>query len=155
MKRAYLRYYESLSPFAPLVFLMDSLFAGAPLKRVSLLNRQRDYVALNRQTHLLPLHRSLNEIALEAAEGWKSLDYGYGYFYQGYSFIGVSGFRAVEKRAIAMELREKLRGKRVLEIGCNSGFLSSYLAPSVSSLTGFDVAAQGDGIISLAGLIQS
>jgi SAM-dependent methyltransferase len=113
--------------------------ARESLRRASLLNRYRDYLNLARRPDLLPLHRALNEQLVASARNWESYDYGEGYFYQSCPQIGVSGLRDTAARVEAMGLREKLAGRRVLEIGCNSGFVALSVADVAGEVTGFDI----------------
>lgn len=76
---------------------------------------------------------------LKAAEtGWVSADYGAGYLYQSFPPLGLRGFRQTEVRCSQMDINDALRDKRVLEIGCNSGFLSLTLSPGTRRYVGFD-----------------
>lgn len=139
MRQRYLRYYEKPSPLASWVFLKDSLFTRSKLRKLSLANRNRDYVRVARDPELLELHRSLNQELLKAQELWSSYDYGEGYFYQGFETIGVSGLRNTAARVEAMGLRERVAGKTVLEIGCNAGFLSLSIADVAERVLAFDL----------------
>jgi 2-polyprenyl-3-methyl-5-hydroxy-6-metoxy-1,4-benzoquinol methylase len=139
MKETYLKYYQAPSQLAPFRFLADSLFTRQSARKLSLLNRQKDYVQLLGDRRLLPVHRELNEALLRAVTEWDSYDYGEGYFYQSLDLAGIRGLRDTRARVEAMDLMERLRGRTVLDIGCNSGFLALSLAPAVERITGFDV----------------
>ncbi len=139
MKKSYLRYYAKPQASAPLVFFKDAFFAKSKWERFAGLNRQKDYLWLQENLELMPLHERLNTLLWEAKVNWESLDYGYGYFYQSLAKIGVTGFRNTEKRVQLMNLPTRLKELRVLEIGCNSGFLSAEISSAVSSVTAFDV----------------
>ncbi|MGE0495168.1 MAG: class I SAM-dependent methyltransferase [Vulcanimicrobiota bacterium] len=139
MKASYLRYYQKHSPLAAMVFLWDSLFLKSKVARLSLANRQQDYVALADQPDLLKLHHDLHQMVLEASQQWGSYDYGEGYFYQSSPELGIRGLRDTRARLEGMELKRWLAGKSVLEIGCNSGFLGLAVAAFASHLTGFDI----------------
>jgi len=139
MKASYLKFYEKHSGLAAVKFLWDSVTAKSSARRVSLINRQNDYLKLAQNEKLLGLHQGLNRCLLDALQNWESHDYGEGYFYQSLDEIGVSGLRDTTGRVRFMELEKRLPGKRVLEIGCNAGFLSVALADFCDEVVGFDV----------------
>ena len=139
MNGQYLKYYENYSRMAGFRFLWDALLAKSKVCKISLLNRQQDYLALRHKPDLLALHYKLNKHLLRSSEEWDSYDYGEGYFYQGLDLIGLSGLRNTRQRVEAMELTERLCGKRVLEIGCNSGFMALSVAESAERVVGFDI----------------
>lgn len=150
MIEAYLKYYDKYSAIAPLRFSIDSLFSRKKLARLSLIHRQRDYLHLAKNPGLFTLHRQINECLLQGAKHWNSYDYGEGYFYQSFQRIGVTGFRDTEGRVKAMRLQEWVSGKRVLEVGCNTGFLSLSVAPHAVSVTAFDIAPH---LTAISGLV--
>ena len=115
------------------------LWARSKIRKLSLINRQKDYLALGRNPELLPLHRTLNACLTRAAGAWPSYDYGEGYFYQSLRTVGISGLRDTEARIRAMDLASRVTGRRVLEIGCNSGFVSLSIAAAASSIVAFDI----------------
>ena len=139
MKEKYLRYYDQFSPIASAAFFWDSLFLKKPNERVSLLNRQRDYQKLLKNKDILEFHKRINAHLWKAKTNWSDHDYGEGYFYQSFHKLGISGLRYTEGRLKAMDLRKYTRGKRVLEIGCNTGFISIYLAEVAKYVYGFDL----------------
>lgn len=139
MSSAYLNYYDRYTWRALPRLLFDAWRAGKPLRRLSLLNRYRDYMALARKPDLLSLHRRLNSHLVTSAREWESYDYGEGYFYQSLPKIGVSGLRDTSARVEAMRLRERLAGRQVLEIGCNSGFIALSVADVATEVVGFDI----------------
>jgi SAM-dependent methyltransferase len=136
---AYQRYYEKLSSVAPLRFAFDASRAASPLRAVSIRNRQQDYAALASDPQRLALHRALNaELAVQAAE-WPSYDYGEGYFYQSSDELGITGLRDTTGRVEAFGLLDLVRDKTVLEIGCNTGFLTAAIAPAAAAVTAFEL----------------
>ncbi len=139
MKEAYLRYYEKYSLRAVWRFLLDAFLVRSRAARLSLQNRQKDYLALAASRELLGLHLEFNRLLLESRKSWKSYDYGEGYFYQSCRAAGITGLRDTEARMRFMDLEARLAGKSVLEIGCNSGFLSLSLADCCREVVGFDV----------------
>jgi cyclopropane fatty-acyl-phospholipid synthase-like methyltransferase len=134
-----LPYYRHYSPFrAGLAFAIARLRARGGAAKLSWSNRIADYQRLQAHPGLLPLHYSLNADIAESARDWPHYDYGEGYFYQGCREIGISGLRDTEARFAAFELARRLAGKRVLDIGCNSGFLDAQIAPHAAHVTGLD-----------------
>ncbi|MDP6124510.1 MAG: hypothetical protein QGH20_01995, partial [Candidatus Latescibacteria bacterium] len=51
--------------------------------------------------------------------------------------LGITGLRDTKGRVDSMELADHVKAKRVLEIGCNSGFLS--LSVAAAKTDGFDL----------------
>lgn len=137
--RKVLKYYERHTMAAPLAFAWAAMRAGSNAEKLGWINRQRDYLRLRDDASLLNLHRRLHGILADAARQWSSYDYGEGYFYQGCRDIGLSGLRDTGARLDAMRLKELVAGKTVLEIGCNTGFVSLGIAATAASVTGFDI----------------
>jgi len=119
-------------------FLWDPVSRSSKLRRLSWMNRQADCPALSTRADLLLLHRRLNQVLADAEDHWNSYDYGRR-VRQGWSEIGISIFRDTGAPLEQMRLRERVDGRTVLEIGCNSGFLSSAIAEHAESVTGFDL----------------
>ncbi|OHA20371.1 MAG: hypothetical protein A2849_01175 [Candidatus Taylorbacteria bacterium RIFCSPHIGHO2_01_FULL_51_15] len=120
-----------------MVFAKDALFSRGSTKRISLINRLRDYVGLRDAPTLFSLHRKMSE-RLFFDRTWQSHDYGEGYFYQSFDRIGVRGLRDTKARVEAMGLRDLLRGKHVIDIGSNAGFLSLSLADVAKEVVGLE-----------------
>ncbi len=139
MRDSYLKYYDRFTYRAVARFTLDAFLAGSKLRRLSLANRQRDYLGLGREPALLPLHRKINEHLLRSAREWDSYDYGEGYFYQSFHRAGVTGLRDTRARVDGMGLLAMLAGKRVLEVGGNSGFLALSVADAVDEIDTFDI----------------
>jgi SAM-dependent methyltransferase len=78
------------------------------------------------------------KLEIAQARAWGSYDYGLGYLYQSFSPLGLSGRRNTERRVAAASLIERTRGRSILDIGCNAGFISLSLAPTAKQVTGFD-----------------
>ena len=115
------------------------MFTRAKLRKLSLLNRQKDYLRLSGNPELFALHNKINRHLLEQIEGWDGYDYGEGCFYQSLDLIGITGFRDTKARVDAMGLKEFLKSKEILEIGCNTGFVTHSVGDVVKSALGFDV----------------
>ncbi|MFH1386564.1 MAG: class I SAM-dependent methyltransferase [bacterium] len=139
MKEKYLKYYREYSPFFPLKLTWDYLFEKSKLRKLSLLHQQNDYIALANKPALLKLHYEINSILWESSQKWENYDYGEGYFYQGCDLVGIQGLRDTRARVLSMDLKNRLKGLDILDIGCNSGFLDLIIADSAASITGLDI----------------
>jgi SAM-dependent methyltransferase len=136
----FLDYYQHYRPFAGYMhFAWQAMRARNNAARRSLLNRANDYLRLSSQPTLQGMHLEFNEILARQKHEWSHYDYGEEYFYQSMSALGVSGLRSTEARVQAYGLAERVRGKTVLDIGCNAGFLSLTLAEVANRVTGLDV----------------
>jgi len=82
--------------------------------------------------------RQMLDILETSHRGWPSADYGSGYLYQSFRALGWRGFRRTEERQARMGIDPALQGRSVLEIGCNTGFLSLTLAPGTRRYLAFD-----------------
>ncbi len=131
--------YRIYTPFFALRLIWAALRTGSRARRIALLNRCRDYRSLARDPRLLALHRKLNAYLAEEAREWRSYSYGEGYFYQSLPSVGITGLRDTEGRVAAMGLRQRLAGKRVLDIGCNAGFVDLSIADAAQCVVGIDV----------------
>lgn len=132
------RHYARYSRRFAMRLTWTALRARSPARRRALLNRQRDYLALASDPARLALHRALNACLEREAAAWQSYAYGEGYFYQGLRAIGVTGLRDTETRVAAIDLRTRLASRRVLNIGCNSGFVDLAIADVAGAVVGFD-----------------
>ena len=139
MKPDYLKFYEKPSVRGIWRFLWDYLSESSKLRKLSLANRQKDYLRLMSHSDKLSLHHEMNRSLLEGRSGWDGYDYGEGYFYQSCKLAGITGFRDTEGRIREMRLRSYVEQKRVLEIGCNSGFLAVALCENAKEIVGMDV----------------
>ena len=129
----------------------DVLKAPSRLRRLAALNRYRDYARLAKHPEWLPLHKRISEILMEGSQDWRHYDYGEGYFYQGLLKVGITGFRNTEERVSAMGLKSLLKGRRVLDIGCNSGFVSLSICETAAYVQGIDINPH---LIQIASCVQ-
>lgn len=136
-KNAVLKRYNGFTIGALGAFLWEAVRTGNKLRRMAAFNRLADYMAISGQPDLIDLHRAINLVLVEA-RSLAAYDYGEGYFYQGFKKLHITGFRNTEARYGAMELKKYLAGKNVLDIGCNSGFLSLYCAETARRVTGIE-----------------
>jgi 2-polyprenyl-3-methyl-5-hydroxy-6-metoxy-1,4-benzoquinol methylase len=135
----YSNYYKAYRPLAILRFASQAIATTNKVRRISLINRIRDYQSLQKSPDLLGLHRELNCILDELRRSWRSYDYGEGYFYQSFQKLNLSGLRNTEERVRCMDLAAHVKDRKVLDIGCNAGFLSLSVARAASYLEGFDI----------------
>ena len=106
MKESYLKHYKNISALFPLSLSWAALTERSSLRKLALMNRQKDYAALTQTPKLLELHYKINRHLLKAADEWPHYDYGEGYFYQGLDSIGVRGFRDTRARMNVMNLSD-------------------------------------------------
>ena len=105
-------------------------------RRQALLNRLKDYFGIRKQ---LKLHYDIAKILERQRWNYKSYDYGEGYFYQPCKPLHITGFRSTEIRIQNMNLRSLLKGKCVLDIGTNAGFIPLECADVCQSIDAFDI----------------
>jgi SAM-dependent methyltransferase len=141
VRNSYLKYYTKHTYLAPFCFLVDFFTEIEPRKRLSIWNRLSDYISilLNRDKNLLLFHKQINQSLLSQSSEYSHYDYGEGYFYQSLALANVSGFRNTEERVNQLGLKELVKNKSVLDIGCNTGFLLLSLADSYDQGFGFDL----------------
>ena len=121
--------FQVLKRKAGMVFIKD------PLRRLSALNELQDYGRMLEQPDekLWRLHSELEDIRHDSSRNYSFYDYGSGYYYQSMEAIRVSGYRNTEERIAQLELRRLVKGRRVLDIGSNTGFLLLSLADDIES----------------------
>lgn len=90
--------------------------------------------------HGLPgLHRRIDAVLRKQYEEYGAYYYFYGQPYQALGILGVYGERSTEERFEAYNLRYLIKQEdRVLDIGCNCGFMALY--------TSFRTGCRADGI---------
>lgn len=135
----YQKYYERTSARAPIRFAIDASRAKSSLRTRSIQNRQKDYSGLAGRPDLLALHRDMNRQLALQTERWDSYDYGEGYFYQSSDELGVTGLRDTAGRVETFGLKELVKGRNALEIGCNTGFLTLAIAPEAARVVAFEL----------------
>ena len=127
--------------------LSEKTFAGLLkefyffIKNPSFANAQRfkDFQELLRsEQKYYELQKKFYEI-LEDSKNWHSYDYNQGYFYQSFPQGKISGLRDTANRISSYELDRELHQKKVLNIGCNLGFLDCELSPNVAHIDAFDI----------------
>ncbi len=137
--RRYQGFYERPGLTAVLRIFLDTFRAKSSLRQMALLNRSRDYLGARRIPELLTLHGNFNRELVMQQEEWKSYDYGQGWFYQSSRQLGITGLRDTAARVEAYGLNQLLEGCSVLEVGCNSGFLSLAIANCAKHVSAFDL----------------
>ena len=138
MKEPYLQYYTKHSGRAIWRFKLDSLLARTRTRKDGLSNRSTDYKLIEDSDELRKLHFRLNSILLEQTNRWSSYDYGEGYFYQSLDEVCITGLRDTSARLTTFNMPELVRGRTILDIGSNSGFLSTKLAKTAKSVEGIE-----------------
>ena len=109
------------------------------VKSQSAFNKYNDYKNSINNKNLLNFQIDLFDILKESHLNWESYDYGQGYYYQSLNELGITGLRNTNLRYQSMKLDQLVKGKKVLEIGSNSGFLSILLSKSASKVIGFEL----------------
>lgn len=139
---------EFFSTFESSLFslLMQLFRSKNNASRLSAINKYRDYKQAMNDAPLLELHESFFKHLSEERESWCSYDYGEGYFYQGLKSLGITGLRNSDARIAKMNLKDRVKEKNVLEIGCNTGFLALGLADSAQHIVGLDINPHLNGI---------
>ena len=124
---------------APLRFAYDGFRSSSQLRTLSVRNRQHDYAQLLNHPELRETHAGMNRQLAEQDRNWPTYDYGEGYFYQSSDELGITGLRDTTARVDVFGLRELVDGREVLEIGCNTGFLSLAIAPAARRVVAFEL----------------
>jgi 2-polyprenyl-3-methyl-5-hydroxy-6-metoxy-1,4-benzoquinol methylase len=119
--------------------LADVVLCKPSLQRLALSNRRKDYRAVCRNPVLLRLQGDFNRELTRQQECWPSYDYGQGWFYQSSDELGITGLRDSAARLDTYGLGRLVAGRTILEVGCNSGFLSLAIARYAQSVCAFDL----------------
>ncbi len=121
--------------------LLSNIVQKRGAARLSAINKMMDYIALQgADEKLVSLHKKLENILEESHQKWPSYDYGEGYFYQSCPSLLIRGFRNTDLRLKIYKLDSILnREDKVLDIGCNAGFLSLTIAKYCSHIDAFDL----------------
>jgi len=101
--------------------------------------RTQDSLLTLGKPRLRELHANIRRHLHEASETWPGYDYGHGYLYQSSPTLALSGRRNTRTRLQALSIAQYVRGATVLDIGCNSGFISLEIAREAKEVLGFDV----------------
>jgi len=121
--------------------MLKTYFIADKLTKLSQRNRLNDFQKVYKKNNaeLWELHRALEEIRFSMKENYESYDYGCGYYYQSYDELCISGFRNTEERIKLLNLCEQVKGKTVLDIGSNTGFLLTSLAKFLKKGVGIEI----------------
>lgn len=121
--------------------LLLSVVKSKKTRRLSAFNELLDFFALKgKSNELVALHNELNLILEESHQKWPHHDYGEGYFYQSNHNLSIRGLRNTEFRFSFYRLGELLtKDTRVLDIGCNAGFLSLKMAGYCKHVDAFEL----------------
>jgi len=120
--------------------LVLSVINNRGAKRLSTFNRLIGYFGRKASDQRVSnLHEELEKILEESHKKWPHYDYGEGYFYQSYSPLFIHGFRNTDFRFKLYKLDAILTPKTtMLDIGCNTGFLSLMSAKNCKHIDAFD-----------------
>lgn len=118
-----------------------SFFVPNSLKRLSIQSELRDYrlMLAGSSQKLWDLHVSLEKIRHDLKINYQSYDYGNGYYYQSFKAINISGYRDTEERIKQLDLKKRVKGKSVLDIGSNTGFILLSLAGEIQNGIGVEL----------------
>lgn len=135
------RLYKARNKKLLLTKKLKALFIPNSLKRLSAKNELNDYTAmLKEQDQLLwGLHSRLENIRHDINEHYHSYDYGNGYYYQSLKALNISGYRSTEERIEQLDLKNKVKGKSVLDIGSNTGFVLLSIAENIKNGVGVEL----------------
>ncbi len=104
----------------------------------SLINKIKDYLKFDKfYIFRLKLIKKLKDKASKDL-----YDYGEGYFYQSLKKINLSGLRDTSYRVKELNLSKIIQHKKVLDIGCNSGFVLLETENHYESAIGIDYNLQ-------------
>lgn len=114
--------------------------AGLSRSCVRLMNHHVTHEESDWFVHGLPvLHRRIDQVLQKQRAEYGDYYYFYGQPYQALGVLGVYGERSTEERFEAYGLRDLIRPEdRVLDIGCNCGFVALY--------TSFRTGCSADGV---------
>ena len=101
--------------------------------------RLKDWLGAFSQPELRGLHSRLYEHLKAQRQHWPH-PYGFGYYYQGWDRIGVSGIRSVEERFSAYGLSRYLTADmRLLDVAANTGFMALRCAGEVAEVEAVEI----------------
>ena len=83
-------------------------------------------------------HRNLRLKIINILNDNQTYDYGNDYLYQSFDNIPLRGLRNTTYRIKNLKLNQFINNKKVLDIGCNTGFLSMSIKPIYKKLVGID-----------------
>ncbi|MDB3889161.1 class I SAM-dependent methyltransferase [Candidatus Pelagibacter sp.] len=83
-------------------------------------------------------HRNLRSQIIDILKSNKKYDYGNGYLYQSFDKVPLRGLRNTKYRIRELRIDQFTLNKKILDIGCNTGFLSMSIKPIYKKLVGID-----------------
>ena len=98
---------------------------------ISNLNKLLDYLALDN-------NRSLRKEIIKLINTTKEYDYGNGYLYQSFENIPLRGLRNSKFRINQLKINDYIKNKSILDIGCNTGFVSMSLNDDYKKIFSID-----------------
>lgn len=120
--------------------LVAAIVKNGGVKRLSAMNRLLGFIAVKTAgSEIISLHNDLGLILEEYHKKWPYYDYGEGYFYQSYEPLLIHGLRNTAFRFKLYKLNSLLKtNMAVLDVGCNTGFLSIMAAKHCGHVDAFD-----------------
>lgn len=116
------------------------IFSSSNLLKLALRMRLKDKRNLQMSNSALEnLHKSLERVRNQSIKEYPHYDYGSGYNYQSFEELNLSGYRSTEKRVSALNLNQRLQGKRVLDIGSNMGSILFSVRDYIKSGLGVEI----------------
>lgn len=101
---------------------------------------KKDRESIKDSKELKLLHEKLDKHRTDQISSWNSFVYCNGYYYQGYLKIGINGIKPTEPRMKKYDISTYFNiEKNVLDIGSNSGFITSYLSDYYNKVTGIEL----------------
>ena len=83
-------------------------------------------------------HRNLRNQIINILKNDNEYDYGNGYLYQSFDKVTLRGLRNTKFRIKELKINEFTNNKKILDIGCNTGFLSMSIKPDYNKLVAID-----------------
>ncbi|MBT4669229.1 MAG: class I SAM-dependent methyltransferase [Candidatus Ruthia sp.] len=135
------RLYKARNKKLLLTNKLKALFIPNSLKRLSAKNELYDYAIMLKEPNqpLWELHSRLENIRHAINEHYQSYDYGNGYYYQSMKALNISGYRNTEERIEQLDLNNKVKGKSILDIGSNTGFVLLSVADDIKDGVGVEL----------------
>lgn len=120
----------------------------------------RDHAeALDQTIALAPDHQELSQLHRDVSSRWamyrqsSNMPFGdFGLLYQSFEPAKIVGSRNTEERIAVYGLEELCSEKRVLDLGCNTGFLAVAVAPHASNVVGIE---QEQTLVDIGSLVQT
>jgi len=101
--------------------------------------KSKDQIRIQFRPGLRMLHKQINRELYNQKLNWNKYIYANNYMYQGWDKIFITGLRSTDSRIQEYKIEKYLNEKStVLDIGCNTGFVSLALANKVKKIYAID-----------------